>query len=860
MLDIEPNDPPSLNAEAAFLFRGGELGSLMRAHDWSSSPLGRPDAWPQPLKTLVEVLLGADQPMFIAWGGDRTLLYNDGYAEILADRHPLALGRPFFSVWHELQDDLVPLFERVFSGEPVHMDDIELYLDRPGRPKEAHFAFSYNPVRDEAGTIAGLFCPCTETTKAVLAERRREALLMLDERLRDVSDTGELAFAASELLGHSLGACRVAYGEVDPISVTIEIERDWNAPGFGSVVGIHHFEDYGSHAEDLKLGNAVVNADVESDPRTAAKADALIALGVRAHLDVPVVEAGQTVAEMFVHSPSPRIWTEEEIAFVRDFAKRTRAAIARRIAEQESRANEVALRDSEARLREMNETLEQRILRRTAEIDRLWTLSEDMLARADYHGMMSAVSPAWTRVLGFSYSELLARPYADFMHPDDAETSIAALTRMSETKEPTRFANRILCVDGGYKTIEWIVAPEPDGLNFIAVGRDVSADRQRQSDLEQAQDALRQAQKMDAMGQLTGGVAHDFNNLLTPIVGSLDILQRKELGGEREQRLIAGAMEAAERARVLVQRLLAFARRQPLQPTSVDVAGLVTGMVSLLESTTGPQINIITNVSDAMSPALADANQVEMALLNLCVNARDAMPGGGTLRVSASEITIASEHPSGLKPGTYICVSVADTGTGMDETTIARAIEPFFSTKGIGKGTGLGLSMVHGLASQLGGALTIQSQLNVGTSIELWLPLSENSLPEPSLASDARPIEHSAGKALLVDDEYLVRLSTADMLSNLGFEVIEAGSADDALQIIRDGVRPDLLVTDHLMAGLSGTELARIVRAEYPDTQILIVSGYADADGVAPDLPRLSKPFREHELKACVAALTRSPQ
>jgi CheY-like chemotaxis protein len=261
-----------------------------------------------------------------------------------------------------------------------------------------------------------------------------------------------------------------------------------------------------------------------------------------------------------------------------------------------------------------------------------------------------------------------------------------------------------------------------------------------------------------------------------------------------------------------------------------------------------------------MPPAVADANQLEMALLNLCVNARDAMPDGGTLRVSASEIAIGADHRSRLCPGTYICLSVADSGTGMDEATIARAVEPFFSTKGIGKGTGLGLSMVHGLASQLGGALTIQSRLQVGTNVELWLPVSEAAPAAPDTDHAAPPEIPSAGTVLLVDDEDLVRPSTADMLENLGYEVTEAATAEEAMRLVRGGMRPDLLVTDHLMPGLSGAELARTVRAEYPGTQVLIVSGYAEADGVAPDLPRLTKPFRRDELEACLAGLgTSSP-
>ncbi len=331
---------------------------------------------------------------------------------------------------------------------------------------------------------------------------------------------------------------------------------------------------------------------------------------------------------------------------------------------------------------------------------------------------------------------------------------------------------------------------------------------ERTAELEQAQEALRQSQKLEAMGQLTGGVAHDFNNLLTPIIGSLDMLQRQKVGNERTQRLIEGALQSADRAKTLVQRLLAFARRQPLQPVAVDVAGLVAGMAELVESTSGPRVKVEVVVESDLPAARADANQVEMAILNLAVNARDAMPDGGKLSIAASSQLIERGHKSKLPPGQYIRLAVSDTGVGMDRPTLDRAIEPFFSTKGIGQGTGLGLSMVHGLASQLGGALTISSRPGVGTCVELWLPVAGE---EAALSEESREPEATAGagEVLLVDDEALVRASTAHMLSELGFTVTEAGSAEEAVGILTGGFRPDLLVTDHLMPGKSGTDLVR---------------------------------------------------
>lgn len=393
-------------------------------------------------------------------------------------------------------------------------------------------------------------------------------------------------------------------------------------------------------------------------------------------------------------------------------------------------------------------------------------------------------------------------------------------------------------------------------IGAFHLATDISDRLRAESDLVTTQEALRQSRKMEAMGQLTGGVAHDFNNLLTPIVGALDLLQRRGIGGEREQRLISGAVQSAERAKVLVQRLLAFARRQPLKAVAVDVCQLVTDMAGLVSSTTGPQIKVTVEIPADLPPAIADANQLEMALLNLCVNARDAMPEGGTLLIAAAVENVSSEQDADLQQGAYIKLSVTDTGVGMDDETVARAAEPFFSTKGIGKGTGLGLSMAHGLASQLGGALRIISRVGFGTTIQLWLPQSSQLVSIMAQSQDPPVQIEIFGTALLVDDEELVRISTADMLSDLGYSVIEASSAEEALRLLDGGLEPDLLVTDHLMPGMSGTELASILRVRPRHLPTLIVSGYAEGDGITSDLPRLTKPFRNEDLAAALAALS----
>ena len=504
-------------------------------------------------------------------------------------------------------------------------------------------------------------------------------------------------------------------------------------------------------------------------------------------------------------------------------------------------------------LRELNATLEAKVAARTAERDRTWNNSRDLLIILGTDGMIRAVNPAWTTILGWSAEELVGRPYLDFVYPDDRPATKGAHNIVSPDALPI-FDNRYWHKDGSHRWISWVAAP--DGSLIYASGRDVTDERARDAQLNAAQEALRQSQKMEAMGQLTGGVAHDFNNLLTPIMGSLDMLSRKKLGGERDQRLIDGALQSAERAKTLVQRLLSFARRQPLQATAVDVAKLITNMADLVASTAGPQIKVMVDIAPDLPAAHADANQLEMALLNLAVNARDAMPDGGALRISARRDFVKRGRPDSLKEGDYIRLTVADTGSGMDKDTLTRAVEPFFSTKGVGRGTGLGLSSAHGLASQLGGALTVQSRPGVGTDVDIWLPVSEQAAKAAAAPPDARQETRIQGRALLVDDEEFVRISTASMLSDLGFDVFEASSGEEALTILRGGQLVDLLVTDHLMPGMTGTELACIVRAERPEVQILIISGYAERQGLDPDVARLSKPFRNDELALSLANMS----
>ena len=375
------------------------------------------------------------------------------------------------------------------------------------------------------------------------------------------------------------------------------------------------------------------------------------------------------------------------------------------------------------------------------------------------------------------------------------------------------------------------------------------------ADREAAMAQLREAQKLEMLGQLTGGVAHDFNNLLTPITGALDLIGRR-IGNDdpRSARLIDGALQSAERAKSLVQRLLGFARRQTLQKLALDLGHLVEEMRDLIASSVGSNIELKIAVSPDLPPALGDPNQLELAILNLCVNARDAMPGGGVLTVGVEQAILGPRTPIKLPPGAYIRLCVVDTGSGMDEATLERAIEPFFSTKEIGRGTGLGLSTVQGLAAQLGGAFTLASAPGEGTRADLYLPVAKSEAEaRPATPEQLHVATERSLSVLLVDDEGLVRAGTAEMLRELGHQVTEAGGAADALaQLGTSDI--DVLLTDYTMPGMNGAELVSIARARRPDLKVLVITGYAGGD-LELGLPHLAKPFRQSELAAALRSV-----
>ena len=380
---------------------------------------------------------------------------------------------------------------------------------------------------------------------------------------------------------------------------------------------------------------------------------------------------------------------------------------------------------------------------------------------------------------------------------------------------------------------------------------------ERTQEREAALAQIHQMQKLESLGKLTGGVAHDFNNLLTVVIANLELLRKRVPPDRRIERLIEGAVAGAERGVMLTSRMLAFARRQELKPEAVDLPKLVDGMADLMRHSLGPSIEVATTFGNDLMPIQVDRSQLELAILNLALNARDAMPLGGRLAINGRGEKLRGSNPHELAPGDYVLIEVADAGTGMDETTLKRATEPFFTTKGTGKGTGLGLSMVHGFVVQSGGAIDIRSAIGSGTTVQLWLPATESAALDPSETTPRRKGKGKrAYRVLVVDDDPLVSSGTAGMLEDLGHSVLEASSGNAALELLRSEPPFDLVITDHAMPGMSGTELARQLRQTWPTLPVLLVTGYAELpNGENPGLPRLAKPYRQEELGACIVEL-----
>lgn len=525
-------------------------------------------------------------------------------------------------------------------------------------------------------------------------------------------------------------------------------------------------------------------------------------------------------------------------------------------------------RAAQQRLQASYHAMSEEVMARKAERNRNWTLSQDLLGIGRFDGYMRDVNPAWGKLLGYRRDLILTSPFASVIHPDDLPQLEAAMQEMRHGEKLFRLETRVRTIDDQYRWIAWSGVPE--GALFHVVGRDITVEREALKDLEGAQEALRHAQKMEAVGQLTGGIAHDFNNLLQGIVGSLDLIQKRVAQGRTGElaQFVNGAMASAHRASALTHRLLAFSRRQPLDPKAVEVNQLIRTMEELLRRTLGERFRVDLQLHDGLWNTLCDGNQLENAILNLVINARDSMPDGGTLFVATKNVQwegTVSDSEQDPTPGPYVCVQVADSGCGMSPDVTARAFDPFFTTKPQGQGTGLGLSMIYGFARQSGGHAQICSEVDVGTTVNIYLPrfdgLQEPERVEPESGNTQA---HEGEVVLVVEDEPVVRQLIVEVLHDLGYTALEASDGPAGLALLNTTRRVDLLVTDIGLPGLNGRQVADAARVQRPDLKVLFMTGYAEtATGshgfLGHDMQMMTKPFAIDALAARIRQMIEKP-
>ena len=810
-----------------FLRSNGVLGGLIRDFNWANTSLGAIESWPQSLRAIVGMIINSQVPMVLLWGVRGHMIYNDAYSRFAGERHPRLLGSEVRDGWPEVADFNDHIMTVGLSGGTLAYRDQELTLYRSGKPEQVWMNLDYSPVFDQSGTPAGVIAIVVETTQRVLADRRLETQ---HRRLGEMFEQGPSFMCLLEGPDHRFEFANASYLRLI---------------GGREVIGKTVAE---------ALPDAALQGYVEKLDDVFASGKMFSSVGSRYAMEVVPGGAVDERYIDFIYQPLKDTAGNVTGIFVEgvDVTERKRA---------------------EAALTQLNETLEQRIEQRTAEL-----LSKEALIAtfynhsSEYHAVIAETddgrfrydeaNPALLAMYGKTRAELIGHMVDEVFKPETAAELTAHLRACLRTGSPYRYERR-----NGDSIVEAVATPVPEvsgkSRRLVVSARDVTGQR----NLEQQ---LRQSQKMEAVGQLTGGLAHDFNNLLTGVTGSLELIE-KRLEQRRLteiDRYLHAAKGAAKRAAALTHRLLAFSRRQTLDPKPTDVNSLVSDMEELIRRTIGPHITFEFVAAIGLWKTLTDSHQLENALLNLCINARDAMPHGGRLTVETCNrwIDERGARDRDLPAGQYISLCVSDNGTGMSAEVMSRAFDPFFTTKPLGEGTGLGLSMVYGFSRQSGGQTRIYSELGKGTMVCLYLPRCAESNQEAVAARESIEIEHSrlGETVLVVDDEQTVRMLITDVLEDLGYVAIDAGDGKAGLQILESKRQIDLLITDvGLPGGMNGRQLADAGTKLRPNLKVLFITGYAEnaviGDGhLKPGMHVLTKPFAMEALANRITTILNS--
>ncbi|SFR96954.1 ATP-binding protein [Sphingomonas jatrophae] len=864
-----------------FLSGGGGMGERIRAFPWTQTPLGAPETWPQSLRSAISICLHSSFPTAIYWGPELRLLYNDAWVPVAADRHPAALGQPGGEVWSDIWSVVGPQLETVLAtGEGFSTFDQLLPMMRDGRVQETYWNYSFTPIRGEDGGVAGVLNQGNETTERILRERNREAEATRQRRLFEQAPGFITVLRGPDHVFEFVNdAYRRLFGDRDFIGRSA---RDV----FPELVGQRFFE---------WLDRAYTSGE-----RFVAERSPI-------QLDYPGASAGQRFLD-FIYEP------------VRDDTGRVTGIFCEGFDVTNAYVAEQALREQSAGLQTLNRIAAATIVEQDLErIVQLVTDAGRELTGAEYGAFFyNVVDAAGESYMLYSLSGVPREAFAGFPMPRNTEVfgptfTGAGVVRSDDITRDPRYGRNAPWAgmpEGHLPVTSYLAVPVASreggvigGLFFghaeaarftarheelilgLAAQAAIAIDNarlirrvqeanedleqrvaDRTAELTQAHETLRQAQKMEAVGQLTGGIAHDFNNLLAGISGSLEIIERRLAQGRADgiDRFLQGAQTSAQRAAALTQRLLAFSRRQTLDPKPTDVNRLVFGMEDLIRRTVGPAIKVEVVGAGGLWIAKVDPAQLESALLNLAINARDAMPDGGRLTIETANkwLDDRAARDRDLPPGQYLSICVTDTGTGIAADIVDRIFDPFFTTKPIGQGTGLGLSMIHGFVRQSGGQVRVYTEPGQGTTMCLYLPRLIGELVEDREELDAKIAETGAGETVLVvDDETTVRMLIVEILTEAGYRSIEADDGPSALKILGSDARIDLLITDvGLPGGMNGRQVADAARETRPGLKVLFVTGYAENAAVGnghlePGMEVITKPFVMSDLAAKIGDL-----
>ena len=817
--------------------------ALIARTDWSRTPLGASGTWPQSLRTAVDIVIHSPMPMLLLWGPQLTQIYNNGFAMLAGSKHPHAFGQPAHLIWPELQDFTDPIYRAVLQGQVRTYSERRFTLQREGVESDFWLDLTYSPIRDENTQVAGILVTAIETN-----ERRRIALELQrrsEESLKAQRDTEErlqLALAATDAVG----------------------TWDWDIGEDRFIADAHFAQLHGidpAHASQLPISDYLQGVHPEDRALIARSIKHCITHGTEYAEEYRLLKADGELRWVFARGRCYKDHHGRPVRFLGAALDLT-----------ERKHTEQALRQSQTELQLIINAMpilisyvdhEERFrLNNAAYLDWYGLTPQELYGRTIREVIGEEAyflrAPYIAEALaGRPCSFSLYTPHRDgssrhalmnYLPRHGADGSVNGFyifvideSERKKTEEALRNLN---------ETLEERVSARTEQL--------AQANQRLQNEMferERAEDALRHAQKMEAVGQLTGGIAHDFNNMLTGIIGSLDLMQRYIADGRAHEigRFTEAAVSSANRAAALTHRLLAFSRRQSLDRKTLNVNELIHSLEDLIRRTKGDPIELTLRLADDVWPISTDVSQLENALLNLVINARDAMPDGGELLIETANVYLDGNDITTLEPvkaGDYLMLAVSDNGTGMTPSVRAKAFDPFFTTKPIGQGTGLGLSMIYGFAQQSGGHVSLDSLPNQGTCVRLYLPRLNLLEPERPVVEtlSAAPTATCGETVVVVEDDPAVRMLVLDLLKELGYLAHEAADASAALPLLESELRVDLLVTDVGLPGMNGRQLAEIARQHRPGLKVLFMTGYAqkaaERQGFLEDgMDMVAKPF-----------------